>query len=191
MSTATRTPPFLSTKLSPGWSLALGVLLMLAGVAALLYPVVAAVAAALYVGWFALIAGVIAIAIAIKTRAEPEFGWRLLVGVVYLALGLLLVANPIAGAASLALFVGALLAVAGVVEIVLAFRIKPHKGWGWLIANGIVSIALAILIAIGWPLESLVLIGYLVGFQIIFCGVARIALGMGARDAAAAPKPGA
>ena len=191
MSTATQTPPSFTTKLSPGWSLALGVLLLIAGVAALLYPVVAAVAAALYVGWFALIAGVIAIAIAIKTRAEPEFGWRLLVGVVYLALGSLLVANPIAGAASLALIVGALLAVAGVVEIVLAFRVKPHKGWGWLLANGIVSIGLAILIAIGWPLESLVLIGYLVGFQIIFCGVARIALGMGARDATPAPKPGA
>jgi len=190
MSTATQTPPSFTTKLSPGWSLALGVLLLIAGVAALLYPVVAAVAAALYVGWFALIAGVIAIAIAIKTRAEPEFGWRLLVGVVYLALGFLL-ANPIAGAASLALIVGALLAVAGVVEIVLAFRVKPHKGWGWLLANGIVSIGLAILIAIGWPLESLVLIGYLVGFQIIFCGVARIALGMGARDATPAPKPGA
>jgi uncharacterized membrane protein HdeD (DUF308 family) len=191
MSTATQNRPSFSPRLSPGWSLALGVLLLIAGVAALLYPVVAAVAAALYVGWFALIAGVIAIAIAIKTRAEPEFGWRLLVGVVYLLLGFLLVGNPIAGAASLALFVGALLAVAGVVEIVLAFRLKPHKGWGWLLANGIVSIALAILIAIGWPLESLVLIGYLVGFQIIFCGVARIALGMGARDAAPAPKPGA
>src|SRR5271155_467928 len=191
MSTATQNPPSLSPRLSPGWSLALGVLLLIAGIAALLYPVIAAVAAALYIGWFALIAGVIAVAIAIKTRAEPEFGWRLLVGVLYLLLGFLLVGNPIAGAASLALFVGALLAVAGVVEIVLAFRLKPHKGWGWLLANGIVSIGLAILIAIGWPLESLVLIGYLVGFQIIFCGVARIALGMGARDAAPAPKPGA
>jgi uncharacterized membrane protein HdeD (DUF308 family) len=34
---------------------------------------------------------------------------------------------------------------------------------------------------IGWPLASLVLIGYFVGFQIIMCGAARIALSMGAR----------
>jgi uncharacterized membrane protein HdeD (DUF308 family) len=191
MSTATQTQPSFAPHLSSGWSLALGILLIIAGVAALLFPMLAAVAAALYIGWFALIAGAIAIAIAIKTRAEPHFGWRILVGVVYLALGFLLVANPLAGAASLALFVGALLAAAGVVEIVLAFRIKPHKGWGWLLANGIVSIALAILIAIGWPLDSLLLIGYLVGFQIIACGIARIALGMGARDAASpAPAPG-
>jgi len=59
------------------------------------------------------------------------------------------------------------------------------------IERPIFASVLAILIAIGWPLDSLVLIGYLVGFQIIACGVARIALGMGARDAAPAPKPGA
>jgi uncharacterized membrane protein HdeD (DUF308 family) len=184
MSTATQPPASFGPQLSSGWSLALGILLIIAGVTALLFPMIAAVAAALYIGWFALIAGAIAIAIAIKTRSEAHFGWRLLVGVVYLALGFLLVANPLAGAASLALFVGALLAAAGVVEIALAFRIKPHKGWGWLLANGIVSIVLAVLIAIGWPLDSLLLIGYLVGFQIIACGVARIALGMGARDGA-------
>jgi uncharacterized membrane protein HdeD (DUF308 family) len=182
MSTATQPSASFVPRLSSGWSLALGILLIIAGVTALLFPMIAAVVAVLYIGWFALIAGGIAAAIAIKTRAEPHFGWRLMVGVVYLLLGFLLVANPQAGAASLALFVGALLAAAGVVEIALAFRIKPHKGWGWLLANGIVSIVLAVLIAIGWPLDSQLLIGYLVGFQIIACGVARIALGMGARD---------
>jgi uncharacterized membrane protein HdeD (DUF308 family) len=84
---------------------------------------------------------------------------------------------------SLALFVGAMMAVQGVVEIVLALRIKPRRGWGWVLANGILSLVLAILIAIGWPLGSLVLIGYLVGFQIITCGVARIAIALAARNA--------
>ena len=182
MTTADQRP----ARLSPGWSLALGVLLVIAGVLALIFPVIAAVTAALYIGWFAIIAGIIAIVVAVKTRSEPQFGWRLAVGVLYVALGLLLVANPIAAAASLALLVGALMAASGVVEIMLAFRRRPHPGWGWLLANGILSIVLAILIAIGWPLGSLVLIGYLVGFQIITCGIARIALSNAARKAAAA-----
>jgi uncharacterized membrane protein HdeD (DUF308 family) len=177
--------PSRGDELSPGWSLALGILLVIAGIVALLFPVIAAVTAALYVGWFAIIAGAIAIAVAFKTRTEPHFGWRFAVGVVYVLLGLLLVANPIAGAASLALLVGALMAASGVVEIMLALRLRPRRGWGWLLANGIVSIVLAALIVIGWPLASLVLIGYFVGFQIITCGVARIALSMGARKAAA------
>jgi uncharacterized membrane protein HdeD (DUF308 family) len=176
-----------SASISPAWSLALGILLVIAGVLALVYPVVAAVTAALYVGWFALIAGVIAIVVAIRTRSEPQFGWRLAVGVLYIVLGFLLLANPVAAAATLALLVGALMAASGVVEIMLAFRHKPKAGWGWLLANGILSIILAIMIAIGWPLGSLVLIGYLVGFQIITCGVARIALAQAARKPAPAP----
>ena len=187
MSTATHPSPTPAAGLSSGWSLALGVLLVLAGMAAVAFPVLAAVAATLYVGWFALIAGVIAIFVAIKTHAAASFGWRLLVGVVYLALGLLFVGNPLAGAASLALVVGALLAIAGVVELVLAFRVRPHRGWGWLLANGVISLLFAIAIAVGWPFDSLVLIGYLVGFQIITCGVARVAFALSARGHAPAP----
>jgi uncharacterized membrane protein HdeD (DUF308 family) len=178
----TSAQPFAS--LSPGWSLALGILLVVAGIMALVYPVVASITAALYIGWFALVAGVIAVAIAIRTRAEPDFGWRVAVGLVYLGLGFLLVTNPVAAAASLALLVGALMLASGVVELMLAFRMKPRAGWGWLLANGIVSIVLAIMIAVGWPMGSLVLIGYLVGFQIITCGIARIALSMAASKAA-------
>lgn len=179
MTTATALPP--KTDLSPGWSLALGILLVVAGFLALLYPVIAAVTATLYLGWFALVAGVIAIAVAIRTRADAHFGWRLAVGIVYLLLGFMLVVNPVAGAASLAMLVGALMAVSGVVEIMLAFRLRPRRGWGWLLANGVLSILLAVLIVIGWPMGSLILIGYFVGFQIITCGAARIALSMGAR----------
>jgi uncharacterized membrane protein HdeD (DUF308 family) len=183
--TTTAPPPSSPTPLSPGWSLALGVLLVIAGVIALIHPGMAAILAAVYVGWFALIAGVIAIVVAIRTRSEPNFGWRIAMGVLYVLLGFLLVSNPIAGAASLAIVVGAFMFASGIVEIMLAFRMKPKAGWGWLLANGIVSIIFAILIAIGWPLGSLILIGYLVGFQIITCGIARIALGMAAKKAAA------
>jgi len=183
MTTATQ-PPSSHTGLSPGWSLALGILLVVAGVVALIHPVMAALAAAIYVGWFALIAGVIAIVVAIRTRSEPQFGWRLAVGLLYLGLGVLLVSNPVAAAASLALLVGAFMAASGVVEIMLAMRMNPRSGWGWLLANGIVSIIFAIMVVIGWPMGSLVLIGYLVGFQIITCGIARIGLALAARKAA-------
>jgi uncharacterized membrane protein HdeD (DUF308 family) len=169
--------------LSPGWSLALGVLLVVAGIMALVYPVVASITAALYIGWFALFAGVIAIVVAIRTRTEPDFGWRVAMGVVYLGLGFLLVNNPLAAAASLALLVGAFMVASGVVELMLALRMKPRAGWGWLLANGVLSIVLAIMIAVGWPMGSLVLIGYLVGFQIITCGIARIALSLAAKKA--------
>src|SRR5215831_13207200 len=114
--------------LSPGWSLALGILLIIAGVLALVFPVLAAVTAALYIGWFALIAGVIEIVVAIGTGSEPHFGWRLGEGVLYVVLGCLLVANPVAGAATRGLLVGALMGVTGVMEIMIAMRHRPKNG---------------------------------------------------------------
>ena len=60
MTTATQ-PPVTPTTLSPGWSLALGILLVVAGIIALIHPGMTAVLAAVYVGWFALVSGVIAI----------------------------------------------------------------------------------------------------------------------------------
>lgn len=181
----TSADPFAS--LSPGWSLALGVLLVIAGIMAVMSPVVASITAALYIGWVAVIAGVIAIVVAIRTRSESDFGWRLAMGAVYLGLGFLLVNNPIAGAKWLALLVGAFMVASGVVELMLALHMKPRAGWGWLFANGLISIVFAIMIAVGWPYGSLILIGYLVGFQIITCGVARIALSLAAKKAAPAP----
>src|SRR5215831_9886882 len=79
MTTSTQPAPLLS----PGWSLVLGILLIIAGVLALVFPVLAAVTAALYIGWFALIAGVIEIVVAIRTRNEPQFGWRIFEGIIF------------------------------------------------------------------------------------------------------------
>jgi uncharacterized membrane protein HdeD (DUF308 family) len=59
----------------------------------------------------------------------------------------------------------------------LAFRLKPQRGWGWVLFDGLLSIALAILIVIGWPQSSLAIIGLLTGFSLISTGVWRIVLG--------------
>jgi uncharacterized membrane protein HdeD (DUF308 family) len=49
-------------------------------------------------------------------------------------------------------------------------------GWGWVLVDGILSILLAILIAIGWPASSVAIIGVMVGIWFISAGIWRIAL---------------
>jgi uncharacterized membrane protein HdeD (DUF308 family) len=58
----------------------------------------------------------------------------------------------------------------------LAFRLKPLAGWGWVLFNALLSIAVAILIAIGWPQSSVAFIGFLTGLSLISSGIWRIAL---------------
>lgn len=161
---------------SRGWQLAWGVLLIVTGVFAVLMPGVAALATALVFAWLLILGGGFEIAYAIQTRTRAGFGWKLASGIVTLLLGIAILVMPLAGVASLALLVGAFLFVGGVTRTLLAFRLKPAAAWGWVLFDGILSIVIAILIAIGWPQSSLAFIGLLTGFWLITAGVWRIML---------------
>jgi uncharacterized membrane protein HdeD (DUF308 family) len=159
-----------------GWRIALGVLLVICGILALLMPAVAAIATALYFAWLLVFGGVFEIAYAVHTRREGGFGWKLASGILTLLLGLAILVFPVAGAASLGLLVGAFLLVGGLSRVTYAFSARPLPGWGWVLFDGLLSILLAILIAIGWPANSLAIIGLLTGFSLIATGIWRIVL---------------
>jgi len=159
-----------------GWQVVWGVALIAAGVLAVLMPGVAALATALIFAWVLIFGGGFEIVYAVQTRARHGFGWKLASGVLTLVLGIAILVVPVAGVASLALMVGAFLFAGGVTRTMLAFRLKPQPGWGWVLLDGLVSIAVAILIAIGWPQSSLAFIGLLTGFSLIATGVWRILL---------------
>ena len=167
-----------------GWQIAWGVLLLLAGVLALMMPAVAALATALFLAWLLMLGGIFEIAYAVQTRTSPGFGWKLASGVLTLLLGLAIGVVPLAGVASLALLVGGFLLAGGVARIVLALRLKPLRGWGWVLFDGALSIVLAVLVMLGWPQTSLAIIGLMTGFSLLFTGLWRILL---ARREASSP----
>ena len=159
-----------------GWSIAWGVLLIVIGILALLMPAIAALATALTLGWLLVFAGIVEIVHAFQTRHRNGFGWKLLAGIVTLILGLLILFFPIAGIATLALWIGALLFAGGIVRLILAFRLRPARGWGWVLVDAILSIVVGVLIAWGWPASSIAFIGLLTGFWLLFSGIWRIAV---------------
>ncbi len=159
-----------------GWQVAWGVLLIISGILAVLMPGIAALATALVLAWLLIFGGGCEIAYAIHTRGREGFGWKLASGIVTLVLGIAILVVPLAGVASLALLVGAFLFISGITRAGLALRFKPQRGWGWILFDGLLSIGIAILIAIGWPQSSLAFIGLLTGFTLISTGVWRIML---------------
>ena len=84
--------------------------------------------------------------------------------------------NPIASIATLALVIGAFMFASGISSLMLAMKIKPKSGWGWVAFDGVLSIVIAVLIAMGWPQNSIGFIGILVGIMMISGGMWRIAL---------------
>jgi len=66
--------------------------------------------------------------------------------------------------------------------VMLAFKRRPRRGWGWILFDGALSIVLAILIAAGWPSSSITIIGLLAGFSLISAGMWRIMLARAVRE---------
>jgi uncharacterized membrane protein HdeD (DUF308 family) len=166
-----------------GWVIVWGVSLIVAGFVAIVEPGIAAVATTLLLAWLFVFAGVVGLVYAYQQRAHDGFAWKLISGLALLALGISMLVFPIASIASLALLIGAFLLASGISSVLLALKLRPREGWGWVLFDGALSILLGIMIALGWPQNSIEFVGILVGFCLISGGVWRIMLGRALRAA--------
>ena len=86
-----------------------------------------------------------------------------------------------AGLASLTLAVPTYLFAEGVLEFVLSFRLRPMRGSGWLLVDGVITLILAVMIWRTWPSSTEWVIGTLVGISMLFSGFSRLMLSLTAR----------
>jgi len=162
------------------WFYLLGILLILLGMAAVAFPFVTTIAAKIFLGWLFLIGGVIQIVHAFSTRAWSEFFLDLLIGVLYLIAGGWLAFFPLTGIVTLTVLLALMFIFQGVIEAGIAFRIRPHDGWIWMLLAGIVAVAVGVLLLAELPSSAAWAIGLLVGINLIMSGVAYLVLPMAA-----------
>ena len=158
------------------WVIVWGVLLIVTGLVAIMQPAVAALAFELLLGWLLIFAGIVELVYAIQERGKDGFTLKILSAILTLLLGIFLLLRPGLGIASIALLIGAFLLAHGVASVMLAFKLKPRQGWGWVLFDGALSIVIAILIASGWPDSSVGFVGTLIGILLMYGGVWRIVL---------------
>ncbi len=161
-----------------GWFIALGVLLIILGTAAIVFPFVAALAATLLIGWILLFAGIGQSTHAFRVHRWRGFMLALLGGILAMAVGISLLFFPLAGILSLTLLIGAYFLANGTIRIVLSLQLRPAPGWGWMLFGGIISILLSLLVLVQWPSAATWLIGLLVGVDLVFGGWALLWLAL-------------
>jgi len=162
-----------SVRVSRGWGIAAGVLLILVGFEALAAPYLAALVATFWVAWGFVFGGVAEV-ISAYSSGENRL-WKLLLAALYVGVGIYILQNPGSGLAALALTLAYVFLVKGVISIIGALQVRPLPGWGWWFADGVVTLLLAFLIFSGWPQDSVRIIALLVGISLIMSGVNRIA----------------
>jgi uncharacterized membrane protein HdeD (DUF308 family) len=163
------------------WSIVLSVLMIATGVLAICVPLVAGVAVTALVAWLLIFSGLLHLAFAWRAGRAGAVVWELLLGIAYGAIGFYLLASPVAGLASLTLAIAMYLLIEGVLEFVLSFQLRPAPGSGWLLADGIITLVLAVMIWSTWPSSAMWVVGTLVGISMFFSGITRLMLSMAVR----------
>ncbi len=158
----------------------MGWVVLIAGLFALLSPLVAGAFVSVTVGAVMLIAGV--------TRVIEAFQgggfWSGLFGAVYCIAGLMIITDPLPALLALTMVLTIYFMAVGISEIVAAIQMRPSQGWGFLLFSGVVSALLAIMIWNQWPLSGAWAVGTLVGIQLMFSGMSMITVGSAAKKLA-------
>ena len=165
-----------------------GIVLLILGAIAVVVPPVATVAVELFIGWLILLSGVLGLVMTFQTRGSPGFGWSLLSGLLGIVVGIVLLMWPLSGVLSLTVMLTVFLTLEGVASIMyaLAHRRESSSRWELMLVSGIVDLILAGLILAGLPGTAAWAIGLIVGINLLFGGVALVAMALQARGSAPA-----
>src|SRR5262245_51900470 len=150
------------------WSIVLSVLMIAAGVLAIGLPMTAGAAVTMIVGWLLLFSAVFHFVLAFTGGRPGAVVGEILLAALYGFIGYYLLAHPSVGLASLTAAITAYLFLEGILEFVLSYMLRLLPGAGWLLFDGIVTLALAIYIVSTWRSSESWVLGVLVGVSMLF-----------------------
>ncbi|UIK06438.1 HdeD family acid-resistance protein [Neorhizobium galegae] len=164
-----------------GWFLALGILLLVFGFIALANLFVATVASVFYIGMMMLVGGVAYLVHAFQVKGWDHILFWAASGILYTIAGLLAFWNPALTAVIVTFFMAVALIVAGMFRIWVGFRMRPMRGSGWVIFGGVITALAGLVIALGWPVNSLWILGLFLAIDLTMQGWALIAVALAAK----------
>jgi uncharacterized membrane protein HdeD (DUF308 family) len=173
-----------SIKRASGWSIALGIIMIIAGIIAIFAPWEAGLVITLVVGWSAIFNGAAQIVFAFRTHGGLHIALEVILGIIYIIAGIFLLMHPRSGLLALTLVLASFLLVYGVFALLLSFKFRPRRGWGWVLFDGIITILLGILIWAHWPINSEWVVGTLFGISIFISGITRLMMSLAIRGMA-------
>jgi uncharacterized membrane protein HdeD (DUF308 family) len=152
-----------------GWLLVVGILMVALGTIALFIMPAATIGTSLVLGWLLVISGVLEMIHAFRVRRWGGLFLHLIGGVLGILVGLLVVTHPVAGAAAWTLLFASFCTAIGVFRLIAAISLK-FPNWGWAVFDGIVTLALGILLWAQWPWSGIWFLGLAVGVSLILRG---------------------
>ena len=147
-----------------------GAIILVLGLLAILLPSIATFGIGLLIGAVLLLAGLLKLKRAFVFRGLPGYGLSILGALLLTACGLALLVYPWEGLAVLTLILVVLFLFEAIGEMTYAFQCSHIPAWGWIMASGVASLIIALLLLFHWPASAAWAIGLLVGINLLFTG---------------------
>jgi uncharacterized membrane protein HdeD (DUF308 family) len=141
-----------------------GGLMVVAGIVALIYPLISTVAVALFLGWMLIFSGIAHAVTLIGGSKVPHFWLQLISAVLSVIVGILFIRNPAAGVGTLVLLMVVYFMVEGLAKIVFSLTVRPLANWGWVLGSGILGVLIAVWLLAN-PGMSLLFLGIFIGVR--------------------------
>ena len=158
--------------------LAMGAMLSLLGILAIASPTFAIKTLTMALSWALLMGGVLRVIYAFETKRARGFWPKLILGILYIAVSILLVKDTVSSILSLTLALGIAIFIEGALEVILAFQLRPRSNRVWVLFSGIATIILGIFIWSEWPFSTPGLLALLPGISFLTTGIWTLMLSL-------------
>ncbi|MDQ2623894.1 MAG: DUF308 domain-containing protein [Actinomycetota bacterium] len=158
-----------------GIDVLVGILLVVAGLYILGNVVLATAFTALFIGWWALVSGLIELIGSLFKIKSGNFWSHALGGVVLTVFGIVVLRNPAFTVVILTIMAGAMFLSTGLMRVIMAAQV-PASRWAFIL-SGLISIALGLLVLFNLVDASFALLGTLLGVQTLVEGLTIIMVG--------------
>ena len=147
-----------------------GLALFLLGILAICSPEITTFSLEFLIGALLVVSGIVQFIRAVKATRDSGF-LAYLTAIVTFVAGILVFAHPLIGTMTLTLLMATYFMVQGFLYIFYSISMWSLLKWKGLLLNGILSLALGILIWQGWPNNSLWVLGLYLGIYLVFLGI--------------------
>jgi len=165
-------------------SVLLSIILIIFGLLAVALPIASSIGVVIVIGWLVIFDGIAQLVHAFQSKGIGHIIWKLMVAVLYLVAGGYLLSRPALGASGLTLVLGIFLFAEGVTDVVAYFSTRKSGNSGWMLLDGVVTLILSFMIWNHWPLDSLWVVGTLVGVSMVMTGTTRLMMALAVRKLA-------
>lgn len=158
-----------------GWDVVIGALLAIAGLVILAYAAFWTQVSVLFMGWMLVAIGALALVASFFRIGKGGFWSAALTGGLLGVLGLFMLTNTEIAAVTLTLLAGTIFLAGGVVRLAVAAEDRAYRVP--LIFGGIVEVALGLIVLFNLFDASYVLLGVLLGVEVLVEGITMMLIG--------------